>query len=157
MQKGITQQTVREAFAVLTQFNFFLHAYFIYGNIGETEEEMLYIPKFAREIGADSISFQKLRVEKFSPLKEVIDANPDYYYKRVGGPVYSKRYAKKELKQIRNQIRSEFYTLAQIIHIVRKAGHTGIAGWSDVISMLPRLPWLLAGLLAARKRKRAKS
>jgi anaerobic magnesium-protoporphyrin IX monomethyl ester cyclase len=156
MQKGITQQTVRDAFAVLTQYNFFLHGYFIYGNIGETEDEMLYIPKFAQEIGADSISFQKLRLEKFSLLKDVVDANPDYYYNRMGGPVYSKRYGKKELKQIRNQIRSEFYTLSQIIHIVRKAGRTGIAGWGDVISMIPRLPWLLAGLLAARKRKRAK-
>jgi hypothetical protein len=27
---------------------------------------MLYIPKFAQEIGLDSISFQKLRVEKYS-------------------------------------------------------------------------------------------
>ncbi len=156
MQKGITQQTVREAFAVLTQFNFFLHGYFIYGNIGETEEEMLYIPKFAREIGADSISFQKLRVEKFSPLTEVIDANPDYYYNRVGGPVYSKRYGKKELKKIRNQIRSEFYTASQVIHIIRKAGRTEIAGWGDLTSMLPRLPWLLAGMATSRKRKRAK-
>jgi anaerobic magnesium-protoporphyrin IX monomethyl ester cyclase len=156
MQKGITQQTVRDAFAVLTRFNFFLHGYFIYGNIGETEEEMLYIPKFAQEIGVDSISFQKLRLEKYSLLKDVVDANPDYYYNRMGGPVYSKRYGKKELKQIRNQIRSEFYTLPQIIHIVRKAGRTGIAGWGDVISMIPRLPWLLAGLAKARKRKRAK-
>jgi len=157
MQKGITQQTVRDAFAVLTQFNFFLHGYFIYGNIGETEEEMLYIPKFAREIGADSISFQKLRVEKFSPLKEVVDANPDYYCNRVGGPVYSKRYGKKELRRIRNRIRSEFYTSTQIIHIIRKAGRTGIVGWGDLISMIPRVPRLLAGLVTARNRKRAKS
>ncbi len=156
MQKGTTQKTVRDAFAVLTQFNFFLHGYFIYGNIGETEEEMLYIPKFAREIGADSISFQKLRVEKFSPLKEAVDANPDYHYNRVGGAVYSIRYGKKELKQIRNRIRSEFYTSTQIIRIIRKAGRTGIAGWSDVASMLPRLPWLLVGLVRDHNRKRAK-
>jgi len=44
------QQQVRDAFAVLTQYDFYLHGYFIYGNIGETEEEMLYIPKFAKEI-----------------------------------------------------------------------------------------------------------
>ena len=58
LQKGITQQQIREAFAVLTQYDFHLHGYFIYGNIGETEEEMLYIPKFAKEIGLDSISFR---------------------------------------------------------------------------------------------------
>jgi len=67
LNKGITQQQIRDAFAVLTRFNFWLHGYFIYGNISETEEEMLYIPKFAKEIKCDSISFQKLRVEKFSP------------------------------------------------------------------------------------------
>jgi radical SAM superfamily enzyme YgiQ (UPF0313 family) len=37
LQKGITQQQIREAFAVLTQYDFFLHGYFIYGNIGETK------------------------------------------------------------------------------------------------------------------------
>ena len=111
LQKGITQQQVRDAFAVLTQYNFFLHGYFIYGNIGETEEEMLYIPKFAKEIKLDSISFQKLRVEKFSPLKEVVESTPGYYYKHIGGPVYSDRYGPKELKHIRNRIRSEFYNV----------------------------------------------
>jgi len=79
LQKGITQQEVRDAFAVLTQYDFYLHGYFIYGNIGETEEEMLYIPKFAKEIKLDSISFQKLRVERFSPLKEVVEETPGYY------------------------------------------------------------------------------
>ena len=92
LQKGITQKEIREAFAILTQYDFYLHGYFIYGNIGESEEEMLYIPKFAQEIGLDSISFQKLRVEKFSPLKEVVESTPGYYYTRIGGHVYSDRY-----------------------------------------------------------------
>ena len=109
LQKGITQKEIREAFAVLTKYDFYLHGYFIYGNIGETEEEMLYIPKFAQEIGLDSISFQKLRVEKFSPLKEIVESTPGYYYTRIGGHVYSNQYGPKELKRIRNQIRSEFY------------------------------------------------
>jgi hypothetical protein len=30
------------------------------------------------------------------------------YYDRIGGPVYSDRYGHRELKQIRNRIRSEF-------------------------------------------------
>ena len=89
LQKGITQQRVREAFAVLAEYDFYLHGYFIYGNIGETEEEMLYIPKFAKEIKLDSISFQKLRVEKFSPLKEMVESTPGYYFNRIGGSVYS--------------------------------------------------------------------
>ena len=151
LQKGITQQQIRDAFAVLTQYDIYLHGYFIYGNIGETEEEMLYIPKFAKEIKLDSISFQKLRIEKFSPLKELVEQTPGYYYTHIGGPVYSQRYGRKELKQIRNRIRSEFYNLPRVVHIIRKAGRVGLAGWRDLMVALPHLP-LLAYSLAGRKR-----
>jgi radical SAM superfamily enzyme YgiQ (UPF0313 family) len=151
LQKGITQQQIRDAFAVLTQYDIYLHGYFIYGNIGETEEEMLYIPKFAKEIKLDSISFQKLRIEKFSPLKELVEQTPGYYYTHIGGPVYSQRYGRKELKQIRNRIRSEFYNLPRVVHIIRKAGRVGLAGWRDLMVALPRLP-LLVYSLARRKR-----
>jgi hypothetical protein len=143
LQKGITQQQVRDAFAVLTQYNFYLHGYFIYGNIGETEEEMLYIPKFAKEIKLDSISFQKLRVEKFSPLKEVVEATPGYHCDHIGGPVYSDRYGLKELKQIRNRIRSGFYDPAQIGRIVRKAVRTKFITGRDLRVLLPHLPVLM--------------
>jgi anaerobic magnesium-protoporphyrin IX monomethyl ester cyclase len=157
LQKGITQQQVRDAFAVLTRYDFYLHGYFIYGNIGETEEEMLYIPKFAKEIKLDSISFQKLRIEKFSPLKEVVEATPGYYYNRshIGGSVYSDRYGHVKLKQIRNRIRSEFYDLEQVIHIIRKAVRIGLFGWRDLSVAFPNLP-LLMYRLARRKRKKKK-
>src|SRR5512136_271656 len=133
IDKGITQKQVRDAFAVLTQYDIYLHGYFIYGNIGETEEEMLYIPKFAKEIKIDSISFQKLRIEKFSPLKELVEQTPGYYYNRIGGSVYSTRYGRRELKQIRNRIRSEFYDLPQIIHIIRKARRIGLVSRHDLM------------------------
>jgi magnesium-protoporphyrin IX monomethyl ester (oxidative) cyclase len=155
LQKGITQQQIREAFAVLTQYDFFLHGYFIYGNIGETEEEMLYIPKFAKEIKLDSITFQKLRIERFSPLKEVVEATPGYYYSRIGGSVYSDRYGHKELKRIRNRIRSEFYDLAQILRIAKKASRIGLYHASDLTVMLPNLPRLIYRL--ARRKRRKKS
>jgi len=143
LQKGITQQQVREAFAVLTQYDFFLHGYFIYGNIGETEEEMLYIPKFAKELKLDTINFHKLRIEKFSPLKEVVEKTPGYHYERIGGPVYSDRYGRKELRQIRNRIRSEFYDLPQLIRIVRKAQRIGLVSGRDLTSAFLHLPLLL--------------
>jgi anaerobic magnesium-protoporphyrin IX monomethyl ester cyclase len=143
LQKGITQQQVRDAFAVLTRYNFFLHGYFIYGNIGETEEEMLYIPKFAKELKLDSISFQKLRIEKFSPMKEVVEATPGYYYTHIGGPVYSDRYGHDELKRIRNRIRSEFYDIPQILRIAKKTRRLGLFRWSDLMVALPNLPRLV--------------
>jgi radical SAM superfamily enzyme YgiQ (UPF0313 family) len=156
LQKGLTQQVIRDAMAVLTRYDFFLHGYFIYGNIGETEEEMLYIGKFAREIGLDTISFQKLRIEKFSPLKEVVENTPGYYYERIGGPVYSDRYGRAELKQIRNRIRSEFYTPGQFVRIAKKARRIGVASPADALGMLLKLPVAVCGLAIdkARKKKR---
>jgi magnesium-protoporphyrin IX monomethyl ester (oxidative) cyclase len=153
LQKDITQRQVRKAFAVLTQYNFYLHGYFIYGNIGETKEEMLYIPKFAKEIKLDSISFQKLRVEKFSPLKEVVEETPGYYYNRIGGSVYSDLYGRKELKQIRNRIRSEFYDLPQVIHIIRKARRIGLVGGRDLMNAFLKLPLVMYGLARRTTRK----
>jgi radical SAM superfamily enzyme YgiQ (UPF0313 family) len=153
LDKGISQQQVRDAFAVLTQYDIYLHGYFIYGNIGETEEEMLYIPKFAKEIKLDSISFQKLRIEKFSPLKEVVEQTPGYYFNRIGGSVYSDGHGRKELRQIRNRIRSEFYDLSQIIHIIRKTRRIGLVGSSDLTNTLLKLPLLMYGL-TRRKHER---
>jgi radical SAM superfamily enzyme YgiQ (UPF0313 family) len=154
LAKGITQQQIRDAFEVLTQYDFFLHGYFIYGNIGETEEEMLYIPKFAKEIKVDSISFQKLRIEKFSPLKEIVEKTPGYHYGHIGGPVYSDRYGRKELKQIRNRIRSEFYDWHQIIHIAKKAWRIGLFDERDLAVALPKLPLLMFRLAGRKNRKK---
>jgi radical SAM superfamily enzyme YgiQ (UPF0313 family) len=156
LQKGITQQQIRDALAVLRTFDFFLHGYFIYGNIGETEEEMLYIATFAKEIGLDSITFQKLRIEKFSPLKELVEKTPGYYYHRIGGPVYSDRYGRAELKRIRNRIRAGFYDVPQLLHIAQKAIRTGLVGWRDLV-VLPRLPLLAyRAVTEYRRRKKAK-
>ena len=157
LAKGITQQQIRDSIAVLRQYNFFLHGYFIYGNIGESEEEMLCIPKFAKELKLDSISFQKLRVEKFSPLKEIIDATPGYFYHKMGSPVYSDRYGRKELTRIRNKIRSGFYDLGQIVRIVRKAGQIGLTSWRDSFSALVLLPLFLYGLVRRKRTRRKKS
>ncbi len=154
LQKGITQQQIRESLAVLTQYDFYLHGYFIYGNVGETEEEMLYIPTFAKELKLDSISFQKLRVEKFSPLKEVVETTPGYHYDRTGGPVYSDRYGLKELKRIRNRIRSRFYDAGQLVRIAKKARHIGLARGSDFGVALPHLPRLLYELATHKGRRK---
>ena len=154
LQKGITQQQVRDAFAVLTQYNFYLHGYFIYGNIGETEEEMLYIPKFAKEIRLDSISYQKLRIERFSPLKEVVEQTPGYYYNRIGGSMYSDHYGRKKLKQIQNRIWSEFYDLPQIIHIISKARRIGLVSGRDLTNAFLKLPLLMYGFARRKMRKK---
>ncbi len=156
LQKGITRRQVREALAVLTQYDFHLHGYFIYGNVGETEEEMLYIPRFAREIGLDSISFQKLRIEKFSPLKELVESTPGYYYERIGGHVFSDRFGPRELKRIRNRIRRRFYTPGQLLRIARKARRIGLVDARDIASLSLRLPLLICSMVKRRIQKRRK-
>jgi len=154
LQKGITQQQIREAFAVLTQYDFHLHGYFIYGNLGETEEEMLYIPKFAKEIGVDSISYGKLRVEKYSPLQEVVENTPGYYYESIGGPVFSATYGPKELRRISKRIQSEFYDVPQLLRIAKKARRIGLVTDRDIAGIAFKLPLILGQWVRGRIEKR---
>ncbi|MCG2660344.1 MAG: B12-binding domain-containing radical SAM protein [Kiritimatiellae bacterium] len=153
--KGFTQQQVREAFQVLNKYNFFIHGYFIYGNISETEEEMVYIAQFAKELKLDSISFQKLRIEKYSPLKEVIENTPGYYYTASHGSVYSDLYSLKDLKRIRSRIKFRFYTLGQIAKIIQKVCKIQLLTKSELLYIIMRLPKLLFGILKKEIKKKA--
>ncbi len=161
LHKGITQQQIRDAFEVLSRYDIYTHGYFIYGNVGETDEEMLYIPEFAKEIKVDSISFQKLRIEKFSPLRELVENTPDYYYTKVGGHVYSRGRGRSELKKIRNQIRKSFYNPSHIFHMMRKARRIGLVSGRDLLQLTVSLPALLLtmnkGSRKERRRARAAS
>jgi len=145
--KGFTQRQIREAFKVLNRYNFFIHGYFIYGNIGETAEEMVYIAQFAKELKLDSISFQKLRLEKFSPMKELIENTPGYHYTATHGSVYSDQYGLKDLKRIRNRIRSEFYTPWRIWQMLRKIYKIQLITTSELMFTLARVPELLFAVL----------
>jgi radical SAM superfamily enzyme YgiQ (UPF0313 family) len=156
-KKGFTQQMIRDAFKILNKYNFFINGYFIYGNIGETEEEMVYIAKFAKELKIDSINFQKLRIEKYSPLKEVIENTPGYYYTELGGYVYSDQYSSKELKKIRNRIRKEFYDYRQIWKIFKKGLQVKLISKSYVTYVFPKLPKLLFRLLKREIEKKRRS
>jgi anaerobic magnesium-protoporphyrin IX monomethyl ester cyclase len=146
INKGFTQQQIREAFKILNNYNFYIHGYFIYGNIGETEEEMVYIAQFAKELKLDSISFQKLRIEKYSPLKEVVENTPGYHYDSVGGALYSDRYSLKDLKRIRDRIKFGFYSFGQIGRILQKAYKARLLTKFDLMHIFMRLPKLLFGL-----------
>ncbi|NVL93620.1 MAG: radical SAM protein, partial [Desulfobacterales bacterium] len=147
LHKGFTQKQVREAFKVLNRYNFYIHAYFIYGNIGETEEEMLYIPEFAKELKVDSITFQKLRIERYSPLKELVDKTPGYYYGRIGGSVYSDRFDRKALKEISTKIKFNFYTASRIKAAVKKAYKIELLTRPNLILLFMIPPFLLLRVL----------
>ena len=156
LNKGITQKQIRKAFSVLNNYNFFIHGYFIYGNIGESEEEMVYIARFAKELKLETISFQKLRIEKYSPLMEIVDNTPGYYYKRIGGAVYSDKHDRKDFKRIRNRIRSDFYDFKQIRLILKKVYQSNLLTISELGQILVRLPIILFRLLTRYVKKKGR-
>lgn len=119
LNKGFDQATIRKSFAVLRKYPFFYNGYFIYGNIGEEEEEMLYIPQFAREIGVDSITCNKLRIEKFSPLRKLAENSAGYHVTEKG-ELYSDKYSHARLKKIGRRMKFAFYTPGRYMKILWK-------------------------------------
>ena len=79
MGKGFTIDLVRQRFAVLRKSKMIINAYFIVGNIGETEEQMLSTVSFARSIGVDLIHVSRLRDMPYSGLGELVERTPGYH------------------------------------------------------------------------------
>lgn len=119
LDKGFDQATIRKAFSVLRKYPILSNGYFIYGNIGETEEEMLFIAPFAREIGVDAISCNKLRIEKFSSLRTLAEKTPGYHVTERG-ELYSDKYSSAALKKIGKKIKYAFYTPGRYAWILWK-------------------------------------
>jgi len=119
LNKGFNQDAIRKYFKVLNKYPIFYNGYFIYGNIGETEEEMLYIGQFAREIGVDSIACNKLRIEKFSSLRDLAEKTPGYHI-TDRGELYSDTYSHAALKKIGRRIKFSFYTPSRYVKILWK-------------------------------------
>ena len=82
MGKGFTIEQVRERFEVLRKSKMIINAYFIVGNIGETEEQMLSTASFARSIGVDLIHVSRLRNEPYSGLGELVAADARLPHRR---------------------------------------------------------------------------
>ena len=123
LNKGFCSNDIKKAFVVLRKYPIYYHGYFIFGNIGETEEEMLCIGPFAREIGVDSITNQKLRIEKFSPLRELALNTPGYHVTERG-ELYSDTYSHAALKKIGKKIKASFYTPFKLLELLWKVFFT---------------------------------
>jgi anaerobic magnesium-protoporphyrin IX monomethyl ester cyclase len=149
LDKGFDTATLRKAFETFRQYSFYLHGYFIYGNVSETEEEMMQIPVFAQELGLDSITYQKLRIEKYSPLKELVEATPGYF---VGDDriVYSEKLRRPGLKRISRQITRKFYTPSQVWRIIQKSFHIGLLSRRMFIPLMLSLPIVLGNTIGRK-------
>jgi anaerobic magnesium-protoporphyrin IX monomethyl ester cyclase len=152
LNKGFNSATIRKCFDVLKKYPIYYHGYFIYGNIGETETEMLYIAKFASEISLDSITFQKLRIEKFSPLRLVAENTPGYHV-TSRGELYSDTYSHASLKKIGRKIKFTFYTPLQIMKILNKFAAVKFFTFNEILVFMMAGPGLLWSVLAREVKK----
>lgn len=146
LNKGFDQATIRKRLSVLRKQPILYHGYFIYGNIGETEEEMLYISKFSKEIGLDTIAFSKLRLGKYSPLEEIVKNTPGYHL-TVRGEVYSDRYSHSYLKKIHRRLRFSFYTPFRILKIAVKILRVRFVTFHEIMSFVVVAPLLLKRII----------
>lgn len=153
LNKGFTSRTVREAFTVLHRYPLYYHGYFIYGNVGESEEETLAIPSFAQELGLDSITYQKLRAERYSSIHDLVARNSDYF---VGDDniVYSHKLRYAGLEALAHQITRRFYTPGQVLKIVKKLLAIRFITPQTLLSLLLGFPLILANLVGREIHKK---
>lgn len=152
MRKGFNTRQLRELFRVLGKSPMLLFGYFIVGNIGETEEEMLQIAPFARELGLDIIQLTTLRNERYSGLEQLVASNPGYHV-APNGLVFSDGYSSDHLRRIRARIHRKFYGPGQALQILRKT----MANGGPPLQVIARVPRFLVGeALAHRRRKKAR-
>ncbi len=152
LDKGFDSATVRKYFEVLKKYPLYYHGYFIYGNITETEEEMLYIAQFAKEIGVDSITFLKLRIEKYSALREIVEKTPGCHI-ASNNAVYSDAISYADLKKIGRRIKFSFYSPSRYVHILRKCFRIKFFRPRDAIKLFLVIPRILAGVIAREAKK----
>ena len=119
MSKGFTIAQVRQRFEVLRQSKMVINAYFIVGNIGETEEQMLSTAAFARSIGVDLVHISRLRCEPYSGLRELVQQTPGYHIDDAG-LVYSDAYSSEHIASLRKRIDLRFHTPLHVAAVIVK-------------------------------------
>lgn len=124
MNKGYDTAKVQEYMGALRTTRIVLHAYFMLGLLGETEEEMLGIGRFARQMGADTLALSRLRTAKYDGLQELIAQTPGYHIAQDGG-VFSDAIDRKRMSQLRRQIYREFYTPRHVMKVAWKCVRSG--------------------------------
>jgi anaerobic magnesium-protoporphyrin IX monomethyl ester cyclase len=153
LAKGFTTAKVREYFRTFRRFDIYYHGYFIYGNIDETRDEMLQIPRFAKELGLDSVSLMKLEARRFTPITDMVEARPDYHV-TSGGFVYSDRYSFDELRRIGKAMKKMFYTPMKVARSLAKFIRIGVITPRDLVAYPFSLPVGCLAWLGRRREQR---
>jgi len=134
MGKGFDTNKVREACKLLRKYPFILVGYFLIGNIGEDEKDMLKITDFSNELGLDFIYPSYLKIEKHSQLEELLNRSSVYYADKKGF-ICSKRYSRDHLKSIRRRIHKRFYNIPKFLTIASKVFQNHFFSWQDALKM----------------------
>lgn len=113
LNKGFHRRTIEKAFARISHVPMFFISNFIIGNVGESREQMLQIPEFARKIGLDSIMIHPLRCRGPEPLTEKVLAAPGYYIDPKSKRVYSDELSVNDILKLSRQIKRNFWTPKQ--------------------------------------------
>ena len=151
MRKGFNTRQVREYFRVLRRSRMLLLGYFIVGNVGETEAEMIEIAPFAQEIGVDFLNLCMLRNDPYSGVEELVAQTPGYHTAPNGQRfVYSDKYSIGHLRRLQRQLVRRFYTPKQVLRILKKCLRNGVV----TPGMFARLPWFLVRKALERRRRR---
>ena len=150
MGKGFTIEQVRRRFEVLRKSKMIINAYFIVGNIGETEEQMFSTASFARSLGVDLIHVSRLRSEPYSGVRELVEHTPGYHID-ADGYVYSDAYSPQHIANLRKRIDRRFHTPLQVAHVVLKLAR--ILNWRVKAKALLTIPFFLALLIATQVRR----
>ena len=113
LNKDLKRRTIEKAFSKIRHVPMFFVSNFIIGNVGETREQMLQIPDFARAIGLDSIMIHPLRIRGPEPLMAKVLAAPAYHIDPETRRVYSDELSVNDILQIERQIKRNFWTPRQ--------------------------------------------
>jgi radical SAM superfamily enzyme YgiQ (UPF0313 family) len=151
MGKGFTIAQVRERFQVLRKSKMIINAYFIVGNIGETEEQMFSTASFARSLGVDLIHVSRLRNEPYSGLRELVEQTPGYHI-GADGYVYSDAYSAAHIANLRKRIDRRFHTPLQVASVVIKLAR--ILNWRVKAKAAMTMPFFLTMLIATQLRRK---
>jgi anaerobic magnesium-protoporphyrin IX monomethyl ester cyclase len=151
MGKGFTVELVRQRFQVLRQSKMIINAYFIVGNIGETEEQMLSTASFARSLGTDLLHVSRLRCEPHTGLRELVAETPGYHVDPEG-LVYSDACSAQRIAELRKQIDREFHTPLHVAGVVLKICRS--LGWRLKAKAVLSIPPFLAKLIATQANRK---
>ena len=147
MGKGFTVAQIRQRFEVFRKSKMIINAYFIVGNIGETEEQMLSTASFARSLGVDLMHVSRLRNAPYSGLSELVEQTPGYHIDAEGF-VYSDDYSADHIANLRKRIDIRFHSPLHVAGVVIKL--LRIMHWRVAARAALTIPVFLTRLIATQ-------